>query len=334
MADNNNKIDNKEKDKKEIKEPDLSEEEENDIVYEKLKKSKFKQQAVPTWRPKPTVASTTIVFVCFGIIFIAIGLIILHFSDKVYEEKLDYSDDQKCKLGTVCEIPFEIKQEVQGPIIVFYELDNFYQNHRLYAKSRNDEQLHGKTFTDPKDVSDCKPAVYNVNMSATVSLDGTPLNPNAIAVPCGFIAKTVFTDTFKLYDVNARTYIPINETGIAWPSDVKLFNNTENAKKTQWLNMTDEHFIVWMRPAGFPIFRKIWGKIEQVLKPGNYKFEIDSKYNNTEFSGKKYVVLSTVEYFDGKNRFLGISYLSVGGLCFVVAIVWVIGFGVIRGESD
>ena len=60
MADSNNKIDNK----KEVKEPDLSEEE-NDIVYEKLKKSKFKQQAVPTWRPKPTVTSTTIVFVCF-----------------------------------------------------------------------------------------------------------------------------------------------------------------------------------------------------------------------------------------------------------------------------
>lgn len=333
MADNNNKIDNKEKDKKEVKEPSLNEEEESDIIYEKLKKSKFKQQAVPTWRPKPTVTSTTVTFICFGLIFIAIGLIILHFSDKVYEKKIDYSDNI-CKLGTKCELVFKIEQEVSGPVILFYELDNFYQNHRLYAKSRNDEQLHGKTFTNPKDLEDCKPAVYNVNMSATVSVDGTPLVPDAVAVPCGFIAKTVFTDTFELYDINAQATIPINEKGIAWPSDVELFKNTVDGNKTQWLDMTDEHFIVWMRPAGFPIFRKIWGKIEQNLKPGDYKFIIDSKYNNTEFLGKKYVVLSTVEYFDGKNKFLGISYLSVGGLCIVVAIVWVIGFGVLRRATD
>ena len=31
------------------------------------------------------------------------------------------------------------------------------------------------------------------------------------------------------------------------------------------MDMTDEHFIVWMRTAGLPNFRKLWGKIEEDL---------------------------------------------------------------------
>ena len=46
----------------------------------------------------------------------------------------------------------------------------------------------------------------------------------------------------------------------------------------QWLDMEDgkfhlflifiEHFIVWMRTAGLPNFRKLWGKIEEDLTEG------------------------------------------------------------------
>ena len=31
-----------------------------------------------------------------------------------------------------------------GPVYVYYELDNFYQNHRRYVKSRMDAQLRNK----------------------------------------------------------------------------------------------------------------------------------------------------------------------------------------------
>ena len=34
----------------------------------------------------------------------------------------------------------------------------------------------------------------------------------------------------------------------------------------QWLNMTNEHFIVWMRTAGLPKFRKLWGRLESDLE--------------------------------------------------------------------
>jgi len=36
------------------------------------------------------------------------------------------------------------------------------------------------------------------------------------------------------------------------------------------MDVTDEHFIVWMRTAGLPSFRKLWGKIEKRLEPGTY----------------------------------------------------------------
>lgn len=32
-----------------------------------------------------------------------------------------------------------------------------------------------------------------------------------------------------------------------------------------------EHFIVWMRTAATPDFRKLWGKIHEDLEPGTYR---------------------------------------------------------------
>jgi len=40
--------------------------------------------------------------------------------------------------------------------------------------------------------------------------------------------------------------------------------------------MEDQHFIVWMRTAGLPDFRKLWGKIdsEDGLKAGKYQLKV------------------------------------------------------------
>jgi hypothetical protein len=34
-----------------------------------------------------------------------------------------------------------VKEKMKAPVYVYYELDNFYQNHRRYVKSRSDDQL-------------------------------------------------------------------------------------------------------------------------------------------------------------------------------------------------
>jgi len=45
--------------------------------------------------------------------------------------------------------------------------------------------------------------------------------------------------------------------------------------------MTNEDFIIWMRTAGLPEFRKIWGKIDKsALVSGYYKLEIKNNFDS------------------------------------------------------
>ena len=54
---------------------------ESDMLNEKEnKKKKFVFKRGFIWRPVPTIVSTTLCFLISGVIFIVIGVIILHFS--------------------------------------------------------------------------------------------------------------------------------------------------------------------------------------------------------------------------------------------------------------
>lgn len=63
---------------------------------------------------------------------------------------------------------------------MYYGLSNFYQNHRRYVKSRDDNQLLGNLKSDPS--TDCAPFAF-ANDSNGV------LKPIA---PCGAIANSMF----------------------------------------------------------------------------------------------------------------------------------------------
>jgi hypothetical protein len=82
---------------------------------------------------------------------------------------------------------------------------------------------------------------------------------------------------------------------------------------------------VWMRPAALPIFRKLYGWIgEDLQENDNITVNLLNNYNTYTFDGTKKVVLSTTSFLGGKNSFLGIAYLSVGGLCFFLAMVFLL----------
>ena len=79
--------------------------------------------------------------------------------------------------------------------------------------------------------------------------------------------------------------------------------------------VTDEHFIVWMRTAGLPNFRKLYGRIEADMKKGDVlNFNVTQNFDVSSFDGSKSIVISTVGEFGGKNPFLGIAYIVVGAI--------------------
>ena len=320
--------------------------------YEKLKNSKFKQQKLPGWRPVPTIKSTTIIFLCFGVVFIILGVIILVFSNKIVEESIRYDEECKKQInkrredngGAItdgdnhCYITFDIKKDMEKTIMIYYQLNGFYQNHRRYVKSKSDDQLNGKDISKAamQDSQDCDPAVTNGEMNKNKSVTGDDLNPDDLAIPCGLIAKSYFNDDFKewqIIQVDEDFDTPINFNpdckDIAWKADKELKYKNVDLKK-QWINMEDEHFIVWMRPAGLPNFRKLWGRIkDRDLKKGSkVKVKVYDNFDVSSFNGQKYLILSTVNAFGGKNSFLGISYIVLGSISIILAIVFIIGYNI------
>ena len=320
----------------------MSKEEEGenqDEVYERIKNSRFKQQNLPAWRPVPTIGSTTVIFMTLGIIFVALGIIILVYAKKIKEIEIRY--DNKCDNSKkYCCVDFKVDKKMEKDIMVYYRLDNFYQNHRRYVKSKNDDQLKGEKVKKKTLEDDCDPVVTNKQMNKKKNYLGDEvLIDEEIAIPCGLIAQSFFNDNFTIgstcnninnfsIENNVENKIPIDETNIAWSADKKnKYKNYDDMSK-QWINMTDEHFIVWMRPAALPNFRKLWGRIKQDLDVGEYKLIIGNNYNVSKFKGKKYVILSNINKFGGNNKFLGICYIIVGGISIILSIVFIIGYSI------
>ena len=176
---------------------------------EKLKQSKFKQQTLPAWRPVPTAMSTMFTFSIFSVIFLAIGIVLYVMSDQITEQEKRYDDFCHPQIRKVdaqgkpvpCEIKFlTVDTPIQGPIYVYYQLDNFYQNHRRYVKSRDNQQLAG-TYKTVAQLSSCDPIVKVADLwdNQKFNLRKAPLNPEDPATPCGLVAKSYFNDTFELW---------------------------------------------------------------------------------------------------------------------------------------
>ena len=148
------------------------------------------------------------------------------------------------------------------------------------------------------ELRDCDPVTTNKDLDIEIAYDGvTRLDPNAPAYPCGLVAKSYFNDTIDLFKILNGTeggryveHIKIFDDDIAWLTDVKYkFKNIDypNWKSIQWMDVEDKHFIVWMRTAGLPNFRKLFGVIKEDIQPGMYQLDITNNYDVSSFGGVK-----------------------------------------------
>jgi len=148
--------------------------------------SRFKQQQLAAWQPILTPHSVIPCFFILGIIFVPIGAIILVASQTIQEQVIEY--DNICGSNNICSVNFTIQDSISTTVYFYYQLSGFYQNHRQYVKSRDDNQLQGNRINTVSELSDCSPLI-SVNGSNDIAL---------AYFPCGLIANSQFNDTFIL----------------------------------------------------------------------------------------------------------------------------------------
>ena len=97
------------------------------------------------------------------------------------QEPLGEFDKYILLLMHSCISKLHISSIFQGPVYIYYGLDNFFQNHRKYVKSRDDTQLMGSFENDlgkSAPSPDCAPfAMANATFGYA---------------PCGAVANSLF----------------------------------------------------------------------------------------------------------------------------------------------
>ncbi|TYJ13363.1 hypothetical protein E1A91_A10G047200v1 [Gossypium mustelinum] len=271
--------------------------------------SLFTQQSLPACKPILTPEWVIMTFLFIGFIFIPIGLVTLRASHSVVEiverydigcvpepfriDKVSYIQDDSIPKN--CSLSFKY---MKAPIYIYYQLDNYYQNHRR----------------------SCQPVEVN--------------NDRPI-IPCGLIAWSLFNDTFTF--IRNRAELKVNRKNIAWKSDrghkfgknVYPFNFQNGTligggKLNPTIPLSDqEDLIVWMRTSALPSFRKLYGRIEKDLDVDDVVVvHLMNNYNTYSFGGKKKLVLSTTSWLGGKNDFLGLAYVFIGSSSVTIAAVF------------
>lgn len=205
------------------------------IVSNRPADDAFHQQRLKMWQPILSPMNVIIIFLVVGVAFIPSGIGLLGMSNSVYEDEYVYdsltvetgcsikdaADPRDVPDGISCTPTFTLSKDLEGPLYVYYQLTNFYQNHRLYVKSQSVSQLLGQETTDAaKMESDCG-NMLNDEVGA-----GLCTTPPCVMYPCGLIANSFFNDLIAL---NPNDGV-MDETGIAWESDFEKFKQPAGFK--------------------------------------------------------------------------------------------------------
>lgn len=184
-----------------------------------------------------------------------------------------------------------------------------------------------------------------------------------------FVSISLVLDTFKLM-TSEGDEVPLTIEGVVWEVDRDVkFKNPKGAgdlcekfqgtyQPPNWKKRPCEldkenpdnngfqnvDFIVWMRTAALPSFKKLYRlldrnkapKFKDGLPAGKYKLMIENcksfsdigyslfflDYPVDKFSGKKSFIISTTAWTGGRNIFLGVAYIVIGSICIVLGVAF------------
>lgn len=323
----------------------------------------FRQQRLKSWQPILTPQSVLPMLIFIACLFTPIGIGLVASSNGVQDFSIDYSlcetkatnefqdipkkyvryhfkqkvtNQPQWRLtesdtgNSVCELKFEVPNDIKKHIYVYYKLTNFFQNHRRYVESFDHRQLKGKALKYEDLSIHCKP------------LRG---EGEKAVYPCGLIANSMFNDTFSQTFVGAdddtQDY-ELSNKKISWSIDRHRYKKTQyNASEIvpppNWRskfpegyteeNIPDLHtweeFQVWMRTAPFPKFYKLALKNETAPLPsGTYTMSIGLNYPVSIFGGSKSFIITTNGVAGSRNLSLSITFLIVAGLAALFALIF------------
>ena len=113
---------------------------------------------------------------------------------KIWRTSFQY-DNVCTSIGSTCTVQFTVDENVEGPVFIYYEISNFYQNYRRFLNSKDINQFRGNIDSLSTASSYCNNAVTNGDMNVTKSFGGSSLNSNDVANPCGLFARAYFNGT-------------------------------------------------------------------------------------------------------------------------------------------
>jgi len=341
-----------------------------ELLTRKPADTAIRQQRIKAWHPILDPLWVIITFLIMGGVFVPVGFKLRSISDGVVELKETYDAKpytQNCSISRGnqnknCMIELKVDRDMSPPVLVYYEIDKFHQNHFKYQSSKDSKQLYGEK-QEKKGADLCKP----LHKLGNVTLN-----------PCGLIANTLFNDVITLKSGKDENDINLTmiETGIAWKSDLDYvyrqpngFNkkqcdscddcscdgsewsckeiyedpktkkcwkyNYPDQNSTQYLYQTypkvtnplegveNEHFAVWMRTAALPKFRKLYGYFNKTIKKGEtLSFNINANWVVKDFEGSKTLIVTTTSIFGGRNPKFAKIFIYGGYACLCVGILF------------
>ena len=251
--------------------------------------------------------------VAFFIIFIAtliLTSVILSFSYKISEHSSKIIDfPNRIITDTIW-----IDTEIESPVFIYLEYINYFQNNRIYQKSKSKAQLAGKS--DSALSTSCSPLVNYGDLGFTFNQD-----KSGPIVPCGLRPASYYIMTFSLNNTTGSG-VNIRDTDIVWPyDDSSMYKNSPE----QYVNITDPHFKVWMRAGLSGTFRKLYGKIDGDLPRGNYTFTLESLNENwLGYEPDMRIIISNATRIGGKNMVLGWTFFVI----MMLSLIWCLFFGI------